>query len=145
MGILVNGILWASTSQQPMSQRLGLRRLILGLVMLQQAKRARSNPPQFVARGSGVTLVWVNSCCHIDNIYWEHIQDNIVITNELIGSKIRKQILGFLYKLDFYKAFNCVSWKYLDSELLIDKKRVWVKMEGVDKNIYIHALVCSAL
>lgn len=43
-----------------------------------------------------------------------NIQDNTLSANKLVDSHIREKKVGLLMKLDFYKAFYCVSWRYLD-------------------------------
>lgn len=49
------------------------------------------------------------------------IQDSIVIVNKLVDSRIRGKKPGLLFKLNFYKAFDCISWRYLDY--------VWMRYE----------------
>lgn len=45
-------------------------------------------------------------------------QDSILIANELIDSRVRTREAGLVVKLDFYKAFDCVSWTFLDYMLM---------------------------
>lgn len=42
------------------------------------------------------------------------ILEQILIVNELVDFRIREKIPGTIYKVDFYKAFDCVSWKYME-------------------------------
>lgn len=42
------------------------------------------------------------------------IQDIILMANELIDSGVRSKNLGLIFKLDFSKAFDSVSWYYHD-------------------------------
>lgn len=42
------------------------------------------------------------------------IQDNMLVVNEIINSQIRSKKLGMILKLDFYKAFDCIAWEYID-------------------------------
>lgn len=43
-----------------------------------------------------------------------NIHDCILIANELVDSRIRGKKADMLMKLDFYKAFDSVLWRYLN-------------------------------
>lgn len=43
------------------------------------------------------------------------IMDCILIANEVIDDLKRKGWSSLIFKVDFEKAFDCVSWSYLDS------------------------------
>lgn len=45
------------------------------------------------------------------------ILDGVLILNEVIHELKSKKKSGFILKADFSKAFDCVSWKYLDNTL----------------------------
>lgn len=49
----------------------------------------------------------------------DKIQDCILIANELIDSNIKDKSPTLLVKMDFYKAFDCVAWEYIDYVLNI--------------------------
>lgn len=44
----------------------------------------------------------------------KHIQENVLIADELIGSRLKNKRPGLVYKIDFSKAFDHVSWECLD-------------------------------
>lgn len=45
------------------------------------------------------------------------IQYLSLIANELLDSRLVSHEGGLMFKLDFYKAFDCVRWDFLDSIL----------------------------
>lgn len=45
------------------------------------------------------------------------IQDTILIANELVDSRRRSKKPGLIVKIDFFEAFDCVNWRFLDSVL----------------------------
>lgn len=51
-----------------------------------------------------------------------------MIANELLDSGKSLKVGGLIFKLDFYKAFDRVSWKFLDS--LLGKFRFCSKWRG---------------
>lgn len=59
------------------------------------------------------------------------IQENILIANELLDTRLKSGEPGVLYKLDFTKAFDRVYCKFLDYILEIfgfgEKWREWMK------------------
>lgn len=59
------------------------------------------------------------------------IHDTILMANELVDSKKRSKSEGLLVKADFFKAFDTVSWGYLDYMLgrmgFGNKWRGWIK------------------
>lgn len=42
------------------------------------------------------------------------ILDEVLIANELVDSRVRSKESGHLCKVDFQKAFDCISWGCLD-------------------------------
>lgn len=42
-----------------------------------------------------------------------HILDGVVVANELVDEIRKKKISAFLFKIDFEKAYDSVSWEYL--------------------------------
>lgn len=53
------------------------------------------------------------------NIEGRQIQDISMVANELLDTRRAQKVGGLIYKLDFYKAFDRVSWGFLD--LLMEK------------------------
>lgn len=49
------------------------------------------------------------------------IHKGVLVANELLDSRIKAKEPGVLFKLDFTKAFDIVSWSFLDK--LLDKYR----------------------
>lgn len=43
------------------------------------------------------------------------MHDRISVANELIDSCLKSGRLGLVYKLDFRKAFDTVSWSFMES------------------------------
>lgn len=61
----------------------------------------------------------------------KHIQDLSLIANELLDSRLLSKKEGLVFKIDFFKAFDCISWNFLDSLLsqfgFGIKWRAWLK------------------
>lgn len=45
------------------------------------------------------------------------VQDMYLIGNELFDSKLNSKSGGLMFKLDFFEAFDCVCWEFLDDIL----------------------------
>lgn len=69
------------------------------------------------------------------------IIDSALILNELVDEMKLKKKSGFIFKADFSKAFDCVSWGYLDSILVAmgfgSKWRAWISSCLSSSNISI--------
>lgn len=59
------------------------------------------------------------------------MHDGILVVNELLDSRLKSKVPGFMLKLDFQKAFDTVSWDFLDSLLekygFGSKWRFWLR------------------
>lgn len=42
-----------------------------------------------------------------------HIQDGVLIINKVLDFSIRNKKTCLMVKVDFHKAYDCVSWDYL--------------------------------
>lgn len=58
------------------------------------------------------------------------ILDSVLVANEIINAAKKKKWLMYLFKLDFEKAYDSVSWKFLDYMMVRtgfnDKWRMWM-------------------
>lgn len=43
-----------------------------------------------------------------------HIHEGVLVANELIDSRLKSKKHGLLHKIDFKKAFDTVSWDFID-------------------------------
>lgn len=70
------------------------------------------------------------------------IHDSILIVNELVDSSMRDRLLGFIFKVDFYKAFDYVAEI---PRLHVDEIQVPVKVENLDQGVHLYCPLCSAI
>lgn len=60
------------------------------------------------------------------------IHDGVLIVNELLDSRLKSKVSGLMYKIDFQKAFDSVSWTFLDRLLSSfgfgEKWRHWLRV-----------------
>lgn len=51
-------------------------------------------------------------------IRWRQLLNGVVVANELLNFGKRKKMSCLFFKVDFYKAYNCVDWYFLEKVLL---------------------------
>lgn len=104
----------AAKDFRPIALLSGLYKLVAKVL----ANRLQVHLPSLVSDCQGVALEG------------RQIQDLSLIANELLDSRLTSKQDGYVLKLNFYKAFDCVNWEFLD-QLLVSygfssKWRVWL-------------------
>ncbi|GKV32081.1 hypothetical protein SLEP1_g40712 [Rubroshorea leprosula] len=70
------------------------------------------------------------------------LMDGVVIANEVIDEAKRRRIKSFLFKVDFEKAYDKVSWDFVDYMLMKTgftvKWRKWIRecLQSMEKNLF---------
>lgn len=91
------------TKYKPISPLSGVYKILAKVL----ASKLKNSLPKFVS--------WYQ----LGGIEQRQIQEGGLVANELIDSCNKENILGVLLKVDFQKAFDIVSWYFLDSWLKI--------------------------
>lgn len=73
---------------------------------------------KIVARTLALRLKWVMgklvSEHQMAGVEGRQIQENVLIANELLDTRFKSKEAGLIYKIDFAKAFDHVSWEFIE-------------------------------